>query len=135
SKQAKPGKSYRTSSWKWGLNFSVGISGVPSKFLGSLDKSFAAADALYLSSPVQNNFAPLPSKIRSSAGAIAGLYVEKNISKHKIITVGINYKLFSAKNKVGVKNDSSGQYSLYNAAINYHHYYHFIELPISLRVR
>ena len=52
-----------------------------------------------------------------------------------MITAGINYKLFSAKNKVGEKNDSSQQYSLNNAVNNYHHYYHFIELPISLKVR
>ncbi|MEP6596608.1 MAG: hypothetical protein ABJA71_11715, partial [Ginsengibacter sp.] len=136
SKQAKKGETYKTKkAWKWGLNFAAGISGVPNKFLGSLDKSFAAADALYSSGRPQSNFAPLPSKIKSSGGVIAGFYVEKNISKKKMITAGINYKLFSAINKVGEKNDSSQQYSLNNAVNNYHHYYHFIELPVSLKVQ
>ena len=57
------------------------------------------------------------------------------MSKKKIITVGLNYKMFSTTNKVGIKNDSSKSYSLVNTLNTYHNYYHFLELPVSFRIQ
>lgn len=121
--------------WKWGLTFSAGITGIPNKFLGSLDKSYSADSytAIPQTNPNQDPN-PLPSKIKSSGALIAGFYVEKNISKNKIITIGLNYKTFSLTNKVGKKNDS-GIYSLSNPINKYHNHFHFIELPVALKVQ
>lgn len=129
-------------SWKFGVNFSAGISGVSNNFLGSLDKSFVSTDALYSTTPPGNYGSPLPSKIRSSGAMAAGFFLQKNISKKKIISIGFNYKLFSTTSMVGEKRDSlqiyrlnSLFYSLDNAENNYHNYYHFIEVPLSLKVQ
>src|SRR5207253_512268 len=40
NKQTTMSRDRAKGSWKWGLNLSAGVSGVPSKFLGSLDKTF-----------------------------------------------------------------------------------------------
>jgi hypothetical protein len=123
------------SSWQFGVTFSPGVSGVPNKLLSSLDKSFAYADMLYLTAPAANYSAPLPSKIKSSGALIAGIFLEKNISKKNSITVGLNYKTFSTTTKVGVKNDTSRAYSLYDPVNSYHNYYHFLELPVSYKMQ
>jgi hypothetical protein len=134
-KQSKPQTPNKLKKpWKWGLNFSVGVSGVPNKFLGSLDKSFASADALFSSSPPPNNLTPLPSKITSSAALVAGVLIEKNISKKISIVTGLNYKMFSTTNKVGARDNSSQRYSLNNAVSSYHNSYHFVELPVSFKI-
>jgi hypothetical protein len=127
----------KKNAWRWGLNFSLGALGVPNKFLGSLDKSFAVEDALYANTPggSTNSSAPLfPSKIESSGAFAVGVLLEKNISKNKIIALGLNYKRFSTTNKVGTR-DSVQQYRLSNPVNSYHNYYHFLELPVSLKIQ
>ena len=131
------------STWRWGINLSLGISGVPTKFLGSLDKSYAEADKIYSTMPAtspgggttNNNIPVYPSKIRPSAATSMGLFAEKNISKKVIIALGLNYKIFSATNKVGSQNINLQMYSLANPVNDYHNYYRFVELPVSLKVQ
>ncbi len=126
--------------WNWGITFSTGVSGVPNKFLGSLDKSFVADFSSAPSAggtplPGGNQLPQLPSKINFSKALIAGFFAEKNISKNAMFTIGLNYKMFSSMNKVGKKSDSVQTYRVSNAGNNYHNYYHFIELPVSIKIQ
>jgi hypothetical protein len=122
--------------WKFGLLFSGGISEVADNFLQfDADKNYSTDITLNGPGTGSNGSVVYPSKMRRSGAFIIGLYAEKNISKNKIITAGLSYKMFSTTSTVGEKNDSLQRYSLSNPANDYHSYYHFIELPVSLKIQ
>lgn len=122
--------------WRWGLFFSAGVSGIPTGFLGSLDKSYSLADAISGAYPTQNNnFSTPPAPIKSSGALIAGFFAEKNVAKNNMITAGLNYKMFSTTNTIWSRNDSLFASFTGSMETRHHNYYHFLELPISLKVR
>ncbi len=132
SKPVKAGQNKLIKSWNWGFTLSAGKSGVPDKFLGSLDKSFTVADAFSTAIPPSPNLI-LPTKIKSAGAVIAGIYGEKIISKRNMLTIGANFKMFSSTNKVGTIDQISRRYTLSNPVNNYHNYYYFIELPAAFK--
>ncbi|MEO6456461.1 MAG: hypothetical protein ABIN97_20460 [Ginsengibacter sp.] len=121
--------------WNWGVSFSAGMSGTSNALFGGGQKSFIAADAFSSSGSQINNLANnfyLTPFIKSSGAVITGFSIEKNIMPKIIFTTGLNYKLFSTKIKAGA---DSASYSRSNSNVNtYHTFYHFMEVPIGIKV-
>ena len=126
----------KVNNWKLGLSFSAGISGIANNFLGFNGDKSLSADTYSNNLPANGSGNIIsPSRLQRSGAFTAGFIAEKNISKKKMISIGLNYKMFSTTNKVGERNDSSLRYSLENAVNSHHNYYHFLELPVSLKIQ
>lgn len=132
--------------WHAGIFIAGGISHVGNQFLGLAN----SANADYLQSPGNNGSTggtviPSPSQIKNSAGYVAGIFLEKNISKKIKVSFGVNYKEFNTSNVVGKKNDTTGllsggvYYNYYsrnsNARKQYNNNFKFMELPFSIKVQ
>ncbi len=122
-------------SWNFGFSFSAGISGAANNLFenlfGDVQKSASLQNNPAASGSYTLGVVPTPSFIRSSLAFITGIFAEKNISEKTIFTTGLNYKLFSTTNRVGT--DSATFLRAYNNVNTYHNFYHFIEIPISLK--
>ncbi len=130
-----PASKKEKSNWNLGIAFTGGTS-----FAGNVPLSINKS-ADFLSSPVtsggspnQNNF--MPSKARNSLAFTSGVFIQKNIFVKSKISIGLNYKYFSTKNKVGNKFDSvlTNYYSA-NPLNNFHNKFHFLEIPVTFKFR
>jgi hypothetical protein len=148
----------QSSSWKWGLTGSAGISNLNdgSFFDGIVDGIFSGEKALVADvSPnaMNNNNAPSPTAVIYRPSAIEkgfsfsmGAFVQKNLSKRFSIATGLQYRYYSTKIQVGRRVDSTT--ILINAfgSLNVSQYYrsapvpvtyeytnrfHFVELPVT----
>ncbi|MDB5199683.1 MAG: PorT family protein [Chitinophagaceae bacterium] len=121
-----------THSWSWGISFSGGVSSMANSFLEYGQQSFNAAT---YSSGSPNSPVPglylTPSLIKPSIAFVTGISVEKNISSKILFATGLNYKLFSTTNRVGP--DSANVFRANSTISGYHNFYHYIELPVSLK--
>ena len=114
--------------WKFGILLSGGMSGVGSHFLDLNDAPVYAAPGA-LSSGQQTGFSSPGSK--SAFAFLAGLFVERQISKRSGLVAGINFKSFNVSTGL---NDSAGTYSSRSAANKYINRFNFIELPVSVKM-
>ena len=88
-----------------------------------------------------------PSRLKAGPGFKAGGYVRKQFTPAIWLSIGLNYKLFSTANSVGVskdtfilQNNSSNAVTLEKVYVTgssgqHTNYFHFIELPISAEGR
>ncbi len=130
--------------WNIGFTFSGGESSISTN---PLKASYPVAD--YLSMPqggIPSYYYYQPSPIKNSTAFVAGIFIEKNISKRGKISFGLSYKYYSLVNKVGIKIDSllspsmqyynvSNPYSSIISSHNYRNNFHYLELPLSFELR
>lgn len=133
--------------WAFGITFSGGTSSLGEGLLG-LDKSNSSYSQSLPNTPsnggIGNGGYPsyTPSPINNSFAFIGGVFIEKNISAKSKVSIGISYKYFSLKNKIGNRIDpvlfqylssSSLFYSSSNTQSIYHNDFHYLELPVSIK--
>ena len=137
-----------TERWNFGITFSGGSSLIGSSILErnypmDMNASLPSGGILYGGNP---SYYYSPSPLKNSTAFVAGVLVEKNLSAKSKITVGISYKYYSLKNKVGNKIDSIFFGSLQYFPINYfnnstsrsHSYrnnFHYLEVPVSIKIQ
>jgi hypothetical protein len=114
--------------------------------------SFAGNDPLslnksadYLADPANSGGSQgpnyyMPSKSTNSLAFSAGVFVQRDISAKNKIFIGLKYKYFSTKNKVGNKIDSVQRdyyaaYSSANPSEDFHNNFHFLEVPVTFKLR
>ena len=125
----------------WDMGFAV--TGGTS-FAGNVPLSINKS-ADYLASPATGGSSQppnyyMPSKSGNSLAFTAGVFIQKNIFAKNKISIGLNYKYFSTTNKVGNKIDSlrSNFYSATspaNQSHDFHNKFHFLELPVTFKLR
>lgn len=122
-------KQTKKSKWKIGILFSGGLSGVGNKFLAlSNPPNYLPAGSL--NSGQQSTFS-YPT-VKSGAGYMAGVFMEKSISKNTRLSIGINLKSFHTSIQL---NDSSGTYTSRTSANTYINHFNFVEIPASLKIK
>ncbi|MBI1779844.1 MAG: PorT family protein [Sphingobacteriales bacterium] len=145
-KKAKPGKN----KWKLGVMFNAGVSNVSNQFF-SLDLNKNNEDK---SLPNLSTGGPstatyyYPSSNYKAFALQAGVFVQKEISKRSIISVGLNYSLYQTKIKTGnfvyassVQASNTNFYANVRpgngatGSIDYHSKLQYLELPVNYSVR
>ena len=129
--------------FRFGLNFSGGISATRSSYLG-IGNAAVSSDLQY-NSPIPSNGGGTNSPVVSShsvvtdgLGLMIGMYAHRSLTSKTSLLVSLNYKYYSTKITVGTRVDS-----VYNNANNTYYYrsgtttqynnrFHFIELPVAL---
>ncbi len=121
--------------WILGVTFSGGKSFLANKLLGINNNN-----GNYQSMPNtgtgggSSSPSPLPAETRNSVAFIGGAFLEKNISKKIEISLGINYKYFSAVNKTGSRIDSAlTAYNSTSYTNSYRNNFNYLELPVLLK--
>lgn len=139
---ARSKKILRKNNWKTGILFSTGLSNTGNNFLDVNNSSF------YSNNPSPNNSSSggssqgnvyYPSNSMHGFGFIAGIFEEKNITPKAKIALGVNFKSFRTKYKIGkiISGTSASAYfySAQNAVNNYNNYFNFIELPLTFKMQ
>ncbi len=143
------------SKWQFGLNFSAGFAATKSSYLGII--GLGNTDELKAFDPAQSNTGTTgtgsgisipytPSEIKSGAGIIMGVFMQKGISRKTNLQFGLNYKSYNSSMQIGNRVDSILSYAgnlfnrdnfFYRAGTkeNYKNHFHFIELPVSMRIK
>jgi hypothetical protein len=129
-------KNLQKHKWILGVTLSGGKSLLSNELL-NMNKN--SSDFLSTPGPGSGNSgngAPsrVPVKTINSTAVIAGIFIEKNISKKNKISLGINYKYFSTINKTGNKIDSAQiAYTSISYTNTYRNNFNYLELPVSLK--
>lgn len=141
--------------WQFGLNFSAGFAATKSSYLGII--GLGNTDELKAFDPAQSNTGTTgtgsgisipytPSEIKSGAGIIMGVFIQKGVSRKTNLQFGLNYKSYNSSMQIGNRVDSNLSYGgnlfnrdnfFYRAGTkgNYKNHFHFIELPVSVRIK
>jgi len=147
SKKSK--RNQQNQKWKIGVTFSGGTSmiGGGGKSATPNLSSFANMDFISVASPANNyslsSFSNYftPSSMKNSMAFIAGIFIEKNISRKNKLDLGISYKYYSLTNTTGNKIDfniapslsTENLYSSWSNSNTYRNNFHYIEIPVSLK--
>lgn len=133
--------------WTFGITFSGGGSLIGKDQLGINNANYSSVQSTPGVGSGNNPPVYLPSKINSSAAFIGGIFIEKNISARNKISLGISYKYYSLLNEVGNRIDSvitypsqyfassSGFYSSTNNVKTYRNNFHYLEIPVSIKLQ
>ncbi len=140
--------------WEIGFNFSLGFAATKSSYLGII--GLGSADESKALDPAQSNAGAgsgagitipyTPSKIKPGAGISMGVFIQKRISPKSNLQLGLNYKSYNSSMQIGNRVDSSLSFGgnlfnrdnfFYRAGTkgNYKNHFHFIELPVSMRIK
>lgn len=150
-----PGKnsSRKKSNWQWGITGTVGISkNVQGGFFNAFEKSLVAQDAIGAGSRITQTpygFASRqPATIQAGYNYSAGVFVQRKLTKKLELSAGLQYNYFSTQNEVGTKVDANafnstaspinaltGTYYLDGKGQQHVNAYHFVELPLTLRIK
>ncbi|HSZ35089.1 MAG TPA: outer membrane beta-barrel protein, partial [Puia sp.] len=149
SKKAPPEK-HKTSLWKIEITGGIGFSDIHQSLFKQSNNTgiyaFAPANGSISAAP-----APLPSEVTTGFSFIAGLAVNRALSRRISLSAGLNYRYFSTRIHTGNAVDSS--ISVYNyaayspsplsysvnrfyqngSALSYTNQYHFLELPVTVK--
>ena len=134
--------------WKWGVQFTPGISSLTDNFFSlSMNKSMGYASPQTGSA----NATPVAGPSASTSGFAfqTGVFAQRKISRRLQLSIGLQYAYYSSHLKVGGNRDSvlnlSNQFSVLrdastvfssaNTFKNYTNSYHFAELPLSLHIQ
>jgi hypothetical protein len=142
-KELKKSSEKKKDHWKFGVTLSGGTSIISKSQLKNPALFFVTDPGQYNAGGIPSPYYYTPSEIRNSSAFMAGIFVEKNISPKKKISIGISYKYFSFLNKVGNRIDSlyslPQSYSSLNyvySSVNlktYRNNFHFLEVPVSIK--
>ncbi len=139
--QKKPG----AKKWKWGLQFTPGISSLHEHSFSLSEKRFADVNYQSPSTGAGMPARRRPSEVRSGFAFQAGGFAQTKISSRISFSIGFQYAYYSSHLDVGNRRDSllSLQFSsfldansVYNAGSDtttYTNHYHFIELPLHVQ--
>lgn len=145
-KKVKQGKN----KWKLGVMFNAGVSNVSNRFFSldlnknNEDKAFSN---LSTGGPAPSTYY-YPSANYKAFAFQAGAFVQKEISKKSVISIGLNYSLYQTKIKTGnyvyANNIQASNTNFYTnvrpgngatGSIDYHSKLQFVELPVNYSVR
>jgi hypothetical protein len=156
SKTSTAKKRGKSLPWEWGVNASVGISGLNNGNIRDALKSSPSADAAFLPQASNNAlFAPSPlgipparaSSVKAGVQFTVGGFVKKQLNKTFAVTAGLQYSQYNNVIRVGYRVDSSRLVNngreIRNVATYYRgdektrfsNTYHFIELPLILHTQ
>ncbi len=142
--------------WKIGLNFSVGASSTQNSYLGIVGSGNGNASDAYTSTGqvpgctncANNGVYYRPSAIKSAAGLVLGIFVQKNISPKTAFSIGLNFKMYNSVMMTGSRVDSAAIVNnnnsylsqsnfFYRTGINnrYKNHFHFLEIPLALNIK
>ncbi|MEO7961596.1 MAG: hypothetical protein ABIR19_08610, partial [Ginsengibacter sp.] len=123
----------RSHKWQWGIVFSAGTAHAGKEFLGL--KSLQADYLQYSSAPGGNNnyYRYTSTIVRDGHNISLGIKAERRVSKKIHISFGLQYSEFNVTSLVGIKNDTTGSYSVNNAANKYSNNFSFAEVPVKLK--
>ena len=151
-KEKQPAKNKFSSSIRWGLDLSVGVSKTRENIF-SFSSTNKSADALYNSpgnvsgSPTANSAQP-PSSMTPGLAFKVGVIAEKKISNRSSIAAGLSYVYYSTGIKAGTVMDSSFVFrnmAAQSVVLNsyypgtqqkdYNNSYHFIQVPLHYQLQ
>ena len=142
------------SKWKMGVNFSAGVAATQNGLLASLglgntddNKVFFDAYQSGVGAGVPpSNVYYQPAKIKSGAGFVFGMCLQKNITSKANFLFGLNYKQYNSAMVIGSRVDSVANFTnntvssnrfFYRTGnkTNYKNRFHFIELPVAIQLK
>ena len=139
--------------WKFGLNFTVGVSTTQAGLLGIIGPGSGEEKAFFDRTQNSSGGAPTgspvvyyPSRVKTGAGILIGGFAQKIINTRSSIVLGLNFKQLNSSMKTGDRVDSFA-FNISNnfASRNFYYrngnqqkfknHFYFIELPVSIKIQ
>lgn len=143
----------KKSNWQWGFSSSAGVSkNVQGGFFNAFEKSLVVSADMRMDSGFRQTpygfSSRQPATVRAGYNYSLGVFVQRKLSRKLELSAALQYNYFSTRYEVGTKVDAnafnstaspinavSGTYYLDGKGQQHINAYHFVELPLTLRIK